>query len=442
MNTEEWLKQKHSCSCAESEFCDPEHKHIVSGDLRLIKNNKLRSLLCKGPKYREARKVNWNFFESRFKSALETCIEEWGEKEKCSTIQFKEWKEQVLKDISTNISTLIKVSKRKKLSSILNDLQVKSYLEELQRNFVFVPTDKAGSNISVVCKQFYIQKSLEELGICDLQEEGKNVTLVGAHGTTAVHSAPNSKTYQRVQEKVSVIVQKHTYYLTENLKPFTNSQIPQFLPILYWIPKMRKQPSKQRYIAASNNCSAKPLSAILTKCLKQVENIHRVIGKRYYMQHGINPFWIIANSTAVYEKIAPFNRTKECTNIRTYDFTNMYTSIPHQLLKTQIKQVVKTAFEFTNKPFLNVYKNYAHFAKASKGKALSLDYNKLCELIDWLIDNIFVTFGEKVFQQTIGIPMGTDCAPFLANLFCYSYEFKWIDDQVKLRKFNLIKLFC
>ena len=37
VNTEEWLKQKHSCSCAESEFCDPEHKHIVSGDLRLIR---------------------------------------------------------------------------------------------------------------------------------------------------------------------------------------------------------------------------------------------------------------------------------------------------------------------------------------------------------------------------------------------------------------------
>ena len=66
VNTEEWLKQKHSCTFAELEFCDPEHKQIVSGDLRLIKNNKLRSVLCKGSKFRKARKVYWNFFESKF----------------------------------------------------------------------------------------------------------------------------------------------------------------------------------------------------------------------------------------------------------------------------------------------------------------------------------------------------------------------------------------
>jgi hypothetical protein len=39
-----------------------------------------------------------------------------------------------------------------------------------------------------------------------------------------------------------------------------------------------------------------------------------------------------------------------------------------------------------------------------------------------LIDNIFVIFGGSVFQQTIGIPMGTNCVPLLADLFLYSYE--------------------
>ena len=48
-------------------------------------------------------------------------------------------------------------------------------------------------------------------------------------------------------------------------------------------------------------------------------------------------------------------------------------------------------------------------------------------MLTWLIDNIYVTFGNKVFRQQIGIPMGTDCAPFLANLFLFSYEFKWLD---------------
>ena len=36
------------------------------------------------------------------------------------------------------------------------------------------------------------------------------------------------------------------------------------LPKLYWIPKLHKNPYKQRYIAGSAKCSTKPLSLIIT----------------------------------------------------------------------------------------------------------------------------------------------------------------------------------
>ena len=35
---------------------------------------------------------------------------------------------------------------------------------------------------------------------------------------------------------------------------------------------------------------------------------------------------------------------------------------------------------------------------------------------------MFVLFGGRVFQQTIGISMGTNCAPLLADLFLHVYE--------------------
>jgi len=41
----------------------------------------------------------------------------------------------------------------------------------------------------------------------------------------------------------------------------------------------------------------------------------------------------------------------------------------------------------------------------------------IVKMLDFLIDNIYVKFGSRVFQQTVGIPMGTNCAPLLANLF-------------------------
>ena len=45
------------------------------------------------------------------------------------------------------------------------------------------------------------------------------------------------------------------------------------------------------------------------------------------------------------------------------------------------------------------------------------------ELHNFLIDIIFIDVDSVVFQQVIGIPMGTDCAHLIADLFLISFEF-------------------
>jgi hypothetical protein len=55
----------------------------------------------------------------------------------------------------------------------------------------------------------------------------------------------------------------------------------------------------------------------------------------------------------------------------------------------------------------------------------------IIDMHEYLIDNIFVVFGGGVFQQTVGIPMGTKCAPILADLFLYSYEADFIQRFIK-----------
>ena len=42
---------------------------------------------------------------------------------------------------------------------------------------------------------------------------------------------------------------------------------------------------------------------------------------------------------------------------------------------------------------------------------------KNCDALVYLLDNIFIRFGTKLFRQNIGIPMGTNCAPLVADLF-------------------------
>ena len=45
----------------------------------------------------------------------------------------------------------------------------------------------------------------------------------------------------------------------------------------------------------------------------------------------------------------------------------------------------------------------------------------MCEALTYLLDTILIRFGTKLYRQILGIPMGTNCASFIADLllFCY-----------------------
>ena len=49
----------------------------------------------------------------------------------------------------------------------------------------------------------------------------------------------------------------------------------------------------------------------------------------------------------------------------------------------------------------------------------------MCDALTYLLDNIFIRFSSKLYRQIVGIPMGTNCAPLIADLvrFCYKRDF-------------------
>ena len=69
--------------------------------------------------------------------------------------------------------------------------------------------------------------------------------------------------------------------------------------------------------------------------------------------------------------------------------------------------------------------------------------DNICKMTEFLIDNIFVQFGGHLFDQIFGIPMGTNCALLLDDLFLYSYENEFLDNMIRsdhkrlARSFNL-----
>ena len=49
-------------------------------------------------------------------------------------------------------------------------------------------------------------------------------------------------------------------------------------------------------------------------------------------------------------------------------------------------------------------------------------YHNVCDALAVLLDNIFIRFGTKLYRQSVGIPMDTNCAPLVADLFLFCYE--------------------
>ena len=63
---------------------------------------------------------------------------------------------------------------------------------------------------------------------------------------------------------------------------------------------------------------------------------------------------------------------------------------------------------------------------------------ELCLASDFLIHNIYVRFRRSVFRQVNGIPMGTNTAPLLADVFLYTFKYNFM---VKTMKQDIAKAF-
>jgi len=62
------------------------------------------------------------------------------------------------------------------------------------------------------------------------------------------------------------------------------------------------------------------------------------------------------------------------------------------------------------------------------------------DMINFLISNCYFSFKDRCYKQEIGIPMGTSCAPFLANFYLFWYEFSYMKQKMKTDRLKCKKL--
>ena len=104
----------------------------------------------------------------------------------------------------------------------------------------------------------------------------------------------------------------------------------------------------------------------------------------------------------------------------------LYKTIPLSKLKDILKELVHLCFIKKNGQrrytYLVLGRDRSYCVLNQSDSTQKLSETDVINLLEFLIDNIFAMLGGRVFQQTVGIPIGTNGAPLLADLFLYSYK--------------------
>ena len=123
--------------------------------------------------------------------------------------------------------------------------------------------------------------------------------------------------------------------------------------------------------------------------------------------------WIIDNSLNVIQMIG--RKQFQATSVTTWDFSTLYTRIPQEKLKHRIYELLEKTYAVRRKGFIATDNYRTFWENEKKCNRYHFSCRDLCHAINLLIDNIFVRFGNKVFRQVIGIPMGASSAPLLSG---------------------------
>ncbi len=407
-----------SCNCSSSKFKYDHSGHIITGDLSIITNSKLRDLISKGPKYREPRKVLWDKNKEIIFNAVDSYAKSWAKRENASVSVLDDWIRMVRHLVNERIHKYKYF--RQDTRPVLSDPSVVEYLNALHKDFVLAPADKASNNVIIICKKYYHLVLANELGI-------------NQHG-----GSTGNDTYTKCAKSEKDIVSKHlSFLLNYKIIPESKSHC---LPSMYWLPKLHKNPYKSRFIAASSRCTTKTLSVLLTKGLEKVQQYMTNRSSIILKTSGINNMWILKNSQSLLQSISSSHIDKY-DSITTWDFSTLYTTIPHSDLIKRISGLINLTFDKNDGKKLLINERNAYFSDEDRTNYSSFSKKEFCKLFEFLMSNIYIKLGDEIFRQIIGIPMGTNCAPLLANLYLFSYEYDFMMKLLKKKKLHLARKF-
>ena len=132
------------------------------------------------------------------------------------------------------------------------------------------------------------------------------------------------------------------------------------------------------------------------------------------------PSLVYKNSGEILDKLKA--RDFNATSLSVYDFSTLYASLPHNLIKDKLIDLIERNFQREGSPYLACNDRNAFFTSENPKKYHAWSCQNVCYALTFFLDNIFIRFGTKLYRQVVGIPMGTNCAPLVTDLFLFCYE--------------------
>ena len=392
------------CNCKNypDRFVNNTYGHIYTGDLEIIENPNLKNLLRNGLNYRDQQAPCKVTALQCITSAIDKYIEKTSGKVNKTIREFSAWRREILNTVKGKLDSM----QSYKYFSSLKDAEVNRELKKLKEDFVLTPVDKAANNIAIVCKKFYVDTLNEEI------ENSGNFVKCNLDANDVINA------HKEAYKKFGICVSEDIWKL----------------PFVYWTSKMHKTPPKFRYITSGVKSSMSILSDHVGKCLKTLLKSTKYKSRYRNKFTTYNDYFIIDDRKEVIDIMENMNANRKKggrKNVNTYDFSTLYTSIPHDKLKCKMREFVLGVFAQSGKKFVNSSKNNAYLSKKrSERSDASFSKEELIDAIEMIIDNSYIIYKNVIYRQVIGIPMGTNCAPYLANIFLFMYESMYIKHLV------------
>ena len=381
--------------------------HVVTGNLNIIKHNGLKDTISKGPLFKEPRSIN---FDDNLVSVIKNVkdfLPIWCNKENVAQDCISAWFQEFVAIVTEETDNLKnKYVNDLRRSSIFNNSNASRELKYLHEHFIFCPIDKATKNVAIICKKYYIDNILEEC---------KNNTGINISNLN-----------------VEIINKNVTKFCKSVLNFDTDPEISS-IPHMVASPKFHKPILKMRYIVSYAKCSIKLLAKYLTQGLKAIykEIVSYCKCNMLFKVTGVKRNWIILNNNPILEGLNYINEHSIARNVETYDFSTLYTNLKHDDIKLALRETIKLAFRRKKSKIISIYKKGFSWVSKPRNDTFVFDEHMLIQAVDFVIDNCYFTIGNMVFKQTVGVPIGIDCGPYIANLTLFYYENRFLETTYK-----------